>query len=51
MTETRTLPGQIARLAAERPDRKALIEMGPDGDWISTNWGEYWQAVRDLAKG
>jgi len=51
MTETRTLPGQIARLAAERPDRKALIEMGPDGDWISTSWSEYWQAVHDLAKG
>jgi long-chain acyl-CoA synthetase len=21
------------------------------GDWVSTNWGEYWQAVRDFAKG
>ena len=51
MTETRTLPRQIARLAVERPDRKALVEMGPDGDWISTSWGEYWQAVHDLAKG
>ena len=51
MNETWTLPGQIARLALERPDRKALIEMGPDGDWVSTNWGEYWQAVRDFAKG
>ena len=51
MNETWTLPGQIARLARERPDRKALIEMGPDGGWVSTSWGEYWQAVRDLAKG
>ena len=51
MTETWTLPGQIARLAVERPDRKALVEMGPDGGWVSTSWGEYWQAVRDLAKG
>ena len=51
MTETWTLPGQIARLAVERPDRKSLVEMGPDGGWVSTSWGEYWQAVRDLAKG
>jgi len=51
MTETWTLPGQIARLAVERPDRKALVEMGPDGGWVSTSWSEYWQAVRDLAKG
>jgi long-chain acyl-CoA synthetase len=51
MNETWTLPGQIARLALERPDRKALVEMGPDGSWVSTSWGEYWQAVRDLAKG
>jgi len=51
MNETWTLPGRIARLALERPDRKALVEMGPDGDWVSTSWGEYWQTVRDLAKG
>ena len=51
MNKTWTLPGQIARLALERPDRKALVEMGSDGDWVSTSWGEYWQAVRDLAKG
>ena len=51
MIETRTLPEQIARLAVERPDRTALVEMGTDGDWISTSWDEYWQAVRDLAKG
>ncbi len=51
MTETWTLPGRIARLAIERPDRKALVEMGPDGDWVSTTWGEYWQALRHLAKG
>jgi len=51
MNVTRTLPEQIARLAHERPDRKALVEIGPDGGWISTSWGEYWQTVRDLAKG
>jgi long-subunit acyl-CoA synthetase (AMP-forming) len=51
MAETWTLPGQIARLAAERPDRRALAEIGPDGDWVSTTWSEYWQAVRNLAKG
>jgi len=51
MNETWTLPGQIARLAVERPDRKALVEMGPDGRWVSTSWGEYWRAVHDLAKG
>jgi len=51
MTETWTLPGQIAQLAAERPDHKALAEIGPDGEWVSTTWGEYWSAVRNLAKG
>jgi long-subunit acyl-CoA synthetase (AMP-forming) len=51
MTEPITLPGHIARQASERPDRKALAEIGPDGDWVSTTWGEYWDAVRNLAKG
>ena len=51
MAETRTLPGRLAQLAAERPNRKALIEMGPDGEWVSTTWGEYGKAVRGLAKG
>ena len=51
MTEPMTLPGLVARLAAERPDRKALVEMGPDGTWVSTTWAEYWQNARDLAKG
>ena len=51
MAETWTLPRRLARLAAERPNRKALIEMGPDGEWVSTTWGEYGQAARDLAKG
>ena len=51
MTEPMTLPGLVARLAAERPDRKALVEMGPDGAWVSTTWAEYWRTVRDLAKG
>lgn len=46
-----TLPEQIARLAHERPQAKALLEMGPDGNWVSTSWSKYWQAVRDLAKG
>ena len=51
MTETWTLPRRVARWAAERPNRKALIEMGPDGDWVSTTWGEYGHAMRGLAKG
>ena len=51
MNETWTLPGRIERLAAERPDRKALVEMGPGGQWVSTTWREYGLAVRDLAKG
>ncbi len=51
MTETLTLPGQIARRATQQPERKALIEMGPDGDWVSTSWSEYWQLVRDLSRG
>ena len=51
MTGTWTLPRQIARLAAERPDRKALAEMDQDGDWVWTTWSEYWEAVRNVAKG
>ena len=51
MTESSTLPGHIARQASERPNRKALSEIGPDGEWVSTTWGEYWDAVRNLAKG
>ena len=51
MTGIWTLPRQIARLAVERPERKALLEMAPDGGWVSTSWSEYWQAVHDLAKG
>ena len=50
MTETWTMPGQIAKFAIERGDRKALVEMGPDGEWVSTTWSEYWDAVRGLAK-
>jgi long-chain acyl-CoA synthetase len=50
MTDTWTLPKQIAKLAAERPDRKALVEMSPDRDWVSTTWSEYWEAVRALGK-
>jgi len=51
MTDPSTLPGHIARAAARWPDRKALVEIGPSGGWASTTWGEYWQAVRNLAKG
>ena len=50
MTETWTLPRQIAKFAAERPTRTALVEMGAGGDWVSTSWSEYWDAVRGLAK-
>jgi len=51
MTETSTLPGFIAQQASERPDRKALVEVDAGGGWVSTTWGEYWHAVRNLAKG
>jgi long-subunit acyl-CoA synthetase (AMP-forming) len=44
------MPGQIAKFAKERADRKALVEMGADGKWVSTTWSEYWDAVRGLAK-
>ena len=50
MTETWTLPAQIAKFAAERPERTALVEMGPHDDWVSTTWSEYWDAVRGLGK-
>ena len=49
MTETWTLPGQIAKFATERPDRNALVEMGADGNWVFTTWSEYWDSVRGLA--
>jgi len=49
MTETWTLPAQVARHAAERPNRKALVKMGLDGAWASTTWAEYWDSVRGLA--
>ncbi len=51
MSESRTMPGYIAATATTSPDRNALAEMGPDGRWVFTTWGDYWQAVRDLAKG
>lgn len=51
MSESKTMPSYIAATAASHPDRNALAEMGPDGRWVFTTWGEYWQAVRDLAKG
>ena len=51
MNETWTLPGRIAELAAERPDRKALTEIGADGEWVESTWSEYWESVRNLAKG
>jgi long-chain acyl-CoA synthetase len=50
MAETSTLPRQIEKFAAERPDRKALVEMGPNGEWVSTTWSGYWDSVRNLAK-
>ncbi len=51
MSETWTLPGRIAELAAERPDQTALNEVGPDGEWVASTWSEYWDAVRKLGKG
>ena len=51
MTETSTLPGFIARQAADRPDRKALVEVDQTGGWVATTWAEYWSAVRNVAKG
>jgi len=47
----KTLPQQISYLAGERPDRLALLEMGPDGNWVSLTWGAYWSAMRNVAKG
>ena len=51
MGRTWTLPGQIAHWANEKPNRKAIHEMDADGNWHSTTWSEYWQTVRDTAKG
>ena len=51
MNQTWTMPGRIAELAAERPDQKALVEIGPEGEWVASTWSEYWDAVRNLGKG
>jgi long-subunit acyl-CoA synthetase (AMP-forming) len=51
MPDTWTLHGQIQHWATERGNTKALIEMAADGTWQSTTWAEYWQIVRDTAKG
>jgi long-subunit acyl-CoA synthetase (AMP-forming) len=51
MAEPQTMAGYIAKWAEEKPNAKALVEMAPDGAWHSTTWAEYWQAVRDTAKG
>ena len=51
MPEPITLPQFIAQQASKRPDRKALVEVDPAAGWVSMTWGEYWDAVRNLAKG
>jgi len=51
MTETRTMVQQIARWATEKPDQAALHERVGEGQWETTTWAEYWETVRNVAKG
>ena len=47
----KTLVHQIKHWAETTPDAPAIHEKDADGNWNSYSWAEYWQAVRDTAKG
>ena len=42
---------QIEYWASEKPDAPAIHDKGPDGQWRTMTWSEYWTAVREVAKG
>ncbi|MBW1878664.1 MAG: AMP-binding protein, partial [Deltaproteobacteria bacterium] len=46
-----TLVHQLAHWAEERPQVPAIHEKDASGAWRTYTWAEYWQAVRDTAKG
>jgi long-chain acyl-CoA synthetase len=42
---------QIESWAQHKPDAPAIHDKGPDGQWRTLTWSEYWTAVREVAKG
>jgi long-chain acyl-CoA synthetase len=50
MMDARDLVDQLEHWARERPHRQA-IHGKVNGHWRSRTWKEYWQAVRETAKG
>ncbi len=47
----KTLVHQLAHWAKETPDEPAIHEKDDDGNWRTYTWGQYWEAVRNTAKG
>ena len=47
----KTLVHQIAHWAAQTPDEPAIHEKDDAGQWRTYTWSEYWEAVRNTAKG
>src|SRR5436190_24028030 len=50
MARTDTLVHRLANWANKTPDRPA-IRGKTDGVWVTHTWREYWQAVRETARG
>jgi long-chain acyl-CoA synthetase len=50
MARTDTLVHRLANWAAKQPDRPA-IRGKADGAWVAFTWREYWEAVRETARG
>ena len=50
MTDARNLIDQFQHWATVQPNHPAIHDK-VDGAWRSYTWGEYWQAVRETAKG
>jgi long-subunit acyl-CoA synthetase (AMP-forming) len=46
-----TLVHRLADWAERKPQEPAIHERKGDGSWLTYSWAEYWQAVRDTAKG
>ncbi len=51
MEQPTILVQQIQWWAEKKPNAKAIHEKTESGQWRSFTWSEYWQAVRDTAKG